>query len=1067
MLGCLVMGAALAQGVEPEAATLVATGRQEQVITVEQFGRYAIEVSSSQGTAVQLVDRMMGPGPVRGQAGVSNGRIDAFLEAGETKVVALSSPQGSGTAQLKVAPFAELSGARDALPRRERVSATLQDLERRSWWLDAPTDNPVVSLEVVGRFLGDVRLWRDGTWLVDAQPRCDTVEPAEGQPQRRCRLSVRLEPGALYLASAYGGPAEPWANESDAAPLSIQWDVPSIPPDGRRVGRISAIGLDRFRVPPGADTFHVSLPENAPVALSATMVQDDPFVDGGRTAVIDQDSRFPEAQVRVGGSGDRIVTVRGPAGQPYVLTWFDAASLNRSIRRSGRLLVSTLHAGSMEDFPDPTGLIVKERRGDRPARTPGYQGVVISKKQRYERTFNLKDATALLLDVRSAGRYGVRMEGVDGALAIDPMLLNPPEDFRPSKLKRDSLEVDLERGLHVLRLEADEPGIATVRIAHESEKSWLRQVFGRSEPAEAARPAIQFLDLDLVRRASHRLLLMSPREVPAGLIMRSLPVPAREGVPLSLLPGETLKVPIRLDEPGRLAALAPDGTALPMTAGRKDVPPDRTLSAGVYDVRVSNPGEKPVLASVGLVEPPAITVVPTLSKERLRSLPQFASLSAAAPAHLSLEANGQQTYLVNVEQDGLYRVQSTGLLATSGSMRTRMRTGFADASANGVGRNFLISDFLRSGLYQLTVKTQGRSAGALGLSLQSSPIMEGGALTDRVPARATLRAGEGVRYTFEMSEPGRVRVVSKGRGGVVECRFEDADGWPLLAPRVPCERTLDLPAGRYVMVGLPTEVEHRRITTLTRLGASPPPREGHGPHALALGASATFVWREPVDGGGEPDVWRVAVPAPVEATVSLSPEMAGEIVQNDTVLGELTAGRGWTGSWAPGTVDLRLRGARQGTGVSYTVAVATKELVVGQERRVAVPVEMPLSVGEAAVVRVASRGNTDVRARLLDAGGQVLAANDDRPDDWNFQITHPAGSGAVPSSCGCHRWLRRDLGRDERSARGGSGATRGREAPGGRHRRRGRGHAAGAPRRAVGGGGRGEGARERGGLSRG
>jgi hypothetical protein len=44
-------------------------------------------------------------------------------------------------------------------------------------------------------------------------------------------------------------------------------------------------------------------------------------------------------------------------------------------------------------------------------------------------------------------------------------------------------------------------------------------------------------------------------------------------------------------------------------------------------------------------------------------------------------------------------------------------------------------------------------------------------------------------------------------------------------------------------------------------------------------------------------------------------------------------------------------------------------------------------VGAAGVYSFESDGFADVRARLTDAAGRVVAANDDRPDDWNFRLS--------------------------------------------------------------------------------
>ena len=77
-------------------------------------------------------------------------------------------------------------------------------------------------------------------------------------------------------------------------------------------------------------------------------------------------------------------------------------------------------------------------------------------------------------------------------------------------------------------------------------------------------------------------------------------------------------------------------------------------------------------------------------------------------------------------------------------MRTRLRTGFATDRGTGVGRNFLVADYLRSGTYQVTVQAQGASAGPLGLRLDQAPVADGGVLRPGAPARISLAQGQAV-----------------------------------------------------------------------------------------------------------------------------------------------------------------------------------------------------------------------------------------------------------------------------------------------------------------------------------
>src|SRR5689334_2009052 len=85
-------GSAAGLEVETAAAKLTKTkvpakGRQESLLDVERFGRFAVTVEAPQGTALQVVSKMAGPGEVKGVAGEENGRVDGFLDRGQYKVV--------------------------------------------------------------------------------------------------------------------------------------------------------------------------------------------------------------------------------------------------------------------------------------------------------------------------------------------------------------------------------------------------------------------------------------------------------------------------------------------------------------------------------------------------------------------------------------------------------------------------------------------------------------------------------------------------------------------------------------------------------------------------------------------------------------------------------------------------------------------------------------------------------------------------------------------------------------------------------------------------------------------
>ncbi|HLY57770.1 MAG TPA: lysozyme inhibitor LprI family protein, partial [Stellaceae bacterium] len=156
-----------------------AQGDNEALLTLPEFGRYAVAVKSGQGTALQLVDTMAGPDDMQGIAGAQDGRLDDFLDRGTYKIRLSSDPKGSGDAELSVVASRELQPTPVKLVELKPVVAELDDHEQRSWWLEVKEQGPY-AFEAAGRHLADLRLWRDGTWLIDATPSSIVRDPGGG-----------------------------------------------------------------------------------------------------------------------------------------------------------------------------------------------------------------------------------------------------------------------------------------------------------------------------------------------------------------------------------------------------------------------------------------------------------------------------------------------------------------------------------------------------------------------------------------------------------------------------------------------------------------------------------------------------------------------------------------------------------------------------------------------------------------------------------------------------------------------------------------------------------------------
>jgi hypothetical protein len=981
-------------------SALPATGRQEATVLVKGFGRYSITVQSPQGTALQLVDPMAGPGAVSGAPGESDGRLDLFLDRGHYRLLALSDERGSGDARLDVHAFRERNGAHPPrLIELRSVDEQLGDFEQISYWLHLDAAQSV-AIEAAGRHLSDLRLWKDGTWLVGSEPQTELVEPSPGRPMLACRLTVGLEPG-LYLLTAYGGPGQPWASGGDEQPLHLRWGIPRLGEAGRRRREIGPMGMDRWLLPAAASYVRLELPEARKAWLQvAAHDESAPFTDEGEWASIEKDSSPPVAEIHGDTRSAHVVTVHGEPGQPYVLQHFELRD-EYPLPGPGTFWVSSLHSGHPGDSIDTTALVVRRPAKSKPSdpfELAAAQTVQLGPESVWARRFNLLAETQLFIRVREPGGYGVLAEGASARFRVEPFFDTPPPRYRPPAPVSSGAAWDLDAGTYVLTLLPDERGVLSLALhgaeAAEAARSALAAPEGlsRGVVAEALFPELR------VGPDRYTLYLNRKPEVRAGLVLRKLPLDLTEPLPLALGPGESVQVPFRAAEPGTLRAVAEDGTALEVSVDGGPWHSSSELGRGEGTVSVRNGTNSTQPCSVQL-EPRRLqqsVPLPPLPESVLGSMPAFPVLTAGAAQHLDLRRNGSATFVLRAEEPALYRLQTTGLLATEGVVRTRTVPSMFRAQTNGVGRNFLLQQYLRPGDYQLSVRALGATAGRIGVTLERTALRDGGRLAPGVPARSVLPPGEAVVYRFDVPEAGEWRLRSIGLGRTFRCRIEDADGWPVAAPDVLADQTLRFEKGSYRMILLPESVQTRRVTLFEKLEPAAA-YSGHGPHELPLGRRVQNVWAEPVEGAERrPDVWELEVAAPARASIELSGGMQARLIQlgaEPRTVASLAPGRPWTGRLEAGRHRLEATCARINNHVRYELQVRIEELLAGQSIEVSAPASLPVSVGREGLIELSSFGTADVRARLYDESGRLLAESDDRPEDWNFQMLRrlPAG----------------------------------------------------------------------------
>ncbi|HEY4164181.1 MAG TPA: lysozyme inhibitor LprI family protein, partial [Dongiaceae bacterium] len=542
-----------------------ATGEQDTILSIAQFGRYSVSVKSAQGVALQLVDRMTGPSEAQGEPGSADGRIDAFLDRGHYKILLHASEKGSGQAALSVHPFAELNGPDiPRLPEIKRIDAALDDYQQRSYWLEI-TQRRLVAIEVAGRNLADLRLWRDGNWLVDAAPIEAEIEPEAGKPLAVRRIVTTLEPG-LYLLSAYGGPGETWAKTSDAHPLHLRMGIPIIADAGRQTFMASPFGIDRYLVPASANFFRLELPEAEAAEISVGDYKEETPFDLGDRSAISKKTLPPVAEISDASEdqGYKLVTVTREAGKPYILQHFQSVR-EYDFKGSGDYWLSTLHSGFGEDNVDATGVLTKAGI-EYPERVIESNAPELATGAVWSRRFNLLEPVTVYFNVTEAGSYVVAGSGATAEYRFEPMI-HLGIDYKAPEFQLSGYAWKLEPGYYILtgRPKNGGKGILTLRVADANAAPGAAPGTTPGGGDQAKETSVTFPKLQLDSDFRYALYLNDQPGVKAGAVLRRLPIDLQQGLPVTLKAGQSLDIPVTAPGGGIVTAIAEDAKPMAFT----------------------------------------------------------------------------------------------------------------------------------------------------------------------------------------------------------------------------------------------------------------------------------------------------------------------------------------------------------------------------------------------------------------------------------------------------------------------------------------------------------------------
>jgi hypothetical protein len=665
------------------------------------------------------------------------------------------------------------------------------------------------------------------------------------------------------------------------------------------------------------------------------------------------------------------------------------------------------------------------------------------------RSFNYRGYESLWFEVTERGEYAISTSG-ERRSSCEVGTFQPDGMTRLAEGSSQGCNITrrLSPGLHLLKLSGGTEGIERVRISGTSKDAGDSPA--RTSCAFKARlePGYRYALLSnrsgrvaarglVVRRLPLTLEAPLPVEIPAGETL-SLPLASALG-------------PVRVVTPSG----APAGCHL--QRGGPGAWRDGACwldAKGPDELGLTAPPGAPLLAWLTRPEPGRSAEVTRAFSPARSDLP---GLLPGERAYFDFEPNQQRDLALEVKEAGLYDVGTEGLLATTCSIRTPALSDLAADRRGGRGRNCLVSTYLRPGQYLVSVSVESPSRGRAAVVLTRRPGRELARATGEGERFFRVEPGELIRQRIAVPKAGRWELSASALGAQLRCRLEDREGWPLEPVPGPCHTVQDLPAGEVVWTQLPLTVESMRRSAVAlerppvvlRGGKAAEELALWHPYSAELGKSGRDEFRfslpaeadvyflltngmlgrlfregetqaleliPPIDRGGPPGAppdEDVSPPPPADAAMAEGGSDGGDVPQEGEAAAEADASPapqpprrwapprpqpvgtppGYSVHLAAGRYRLVAEHSRGDVAIAYQVQVSVDPLMPGVERDLPVPSRIPVRLASAGTLRLRTTGEADVRCRLFDAAGRLVAQSSEVGEDWNCGLAEPVAAG--------------------------------------------------------------------------
>ncbi|MBN1961574.1 MAG: hypothetical protein JW841_11560 [Deltaproteobacteria bacterium] len=487
-----------------------------------------------------------------------------------------------------------------------------------------------------------MRIWHEGTWLLDVAPQIVHLSPKEGQPLISCRIATQLNPG-LYLITAYGGPSIPWSEESKIHPFYLRFGIPKLASAGRKRFVMSPFGIDRYLVPGTTNYYRLELPEAQTANLLITNYsKNNPFSASGNWSQITKKSIPPVTEVNASShNGFDLVQIKANQGQSYVLQQF--IRQNSTYLPPGNFWISSVHSGHAIDSVDTTAFIVENTSERGHIRPLDARVIDLEQKPYWHCNINLLGDLTIFLRASSSThrKYRIVAKGVEANFKIEPYMLYPPHGYQTPNFKTNESIWDLDPGYYVLTVSPIQKGIIELGLPPASAFKNAAEFFKSKEKRKSAwvNATVTFPQVSLSPNHSYYIYLNQKPEQAAGIIIRPLPVDLTDALPLAQKPNEQMQVPIVIKEKGVLSATTENGSLLETSIDGKTWDKQQQLSPGQYTVSIRHQLAETTIYSLEFIPLQNLSKspLPPLPDSSLKAIPKYPLLTTSKPIFFDLK----------------------------------------------------------------------------------------------------------------------------------------------------------------------------------------------------------------------------------------------------------------------------------------------------------------------------------------------------------------------------------------------------------------------------------------------